>query len=74
MHLCDLKIDDYAYIKKINLPEFSKVRLYNLGLIEGTLVKVSLIGNGIKAYMFRNTLVAIRDCDSKNIMVGVVYG
>ncbi len=46
------------------------MRLYDLGLIEGTKIRLMLVNNGIKAYSFRNSLIAIRDCDAKKIIIG----
>ena len=43
-----------------------------MGLIEGTKIQLVLISPSkkIKAYNFRNTLIALRDIDAKNILVG----
>ncbi len=70
MYLCDLKVGDISYIKSIDLLNNSKMRLYDLGLIEGTKIRLMLVNNGIKAYSFRNSLIAIRDCDAKKIIIG----
>lgn len=70
MQLCNLKIGDSAYVKQVNLNNESKVRLYELGMIEGTKIKLVLKNNGINAYSFRNSLIAIRNCDAKKIIVG----
>ena len=72
MQLCDLKIGNSAYIKEINLESTSRVRLSELGLIKGTKVTNVLKNNGINAYKFRNTLIAIRNCDASNILIGDV--
>lgn len=61
-----------AIINKINSCGDVKVRLYDMGLIEGTKIQLVLISPSkkIKAYNFRNTLIALRDIDAKNILVG----
>lgn len=70
--LSDLKIGESSIVKKINSCEDVKVRLYDMGLIEGTKIQLILVSPSkkIKAYSFRNTLIALRDIDSKNIIVG----
>ena len=72
MKLSDLKIGKWAIIKKINSCDDVKVRLYDMGLIEGTKIKLILESPSkkIKAYSFRNTLIALRDIDAKNILIG----
>ena len=73
MLLSDLKLGDSAYIIKINCKDDMLIRLYDLGLTEGTKIKLVLVGKGIGAYLFRNSLIAIRDKDCKNIVIGEVY-
>ena len=71
--LCDLKLGDCAYITKINCKDDMLIRLYDLGLIEGTNIKRVLVGKDIGAYLFRNSLIAIRNRDCKDIVIGEVY-
>lgn len=73
MLLSDLKLGSSSNINKINLKSDMCMRLYDLGLIEGTLVKLILVSNGIKAYLIRGSLIAIRDKDAKEIVVGEIY-
>ena len=73
MLLCDLKLGESAYVTKINSRDDMRIRLYDLGLIEGTNIKLILVSNGIKAYLIKNSLIAIRDKDSKDIIVGEIY-
>lgn len=68
--LCDLKMGESAIIKSINTPNSIKRRLYDIGLIENTKVKVILIKKNSKAYLIRNSLIVIRNSDSKDIVVG----
>lgn len=72
MNLNELSIGEASYIKKINSCNDVKVRLYDIGLIEGTKVTLKLKSPSkkIKAYEFRNTLIAIRDSDASNILIG----
>ncbi len=70
--LSDLKIGDIAIIKSINLDDSSKRRLYDIGLVENTKLKVMLIKKNSKAYLIRNSLIAIRNNDSKDILVGEI--
>lgn len=76
MGLCDLKINQVAIIKKINLSKKNKRRLYDLGFTEGAKVMLYLVSPSklIKAYLIRNSLIAIRDKDALKIEVGVVNG
>ena len=73
MLLCDLNLGESAYVTRINSKSDMCIRLYDLGLVEGTLVKLILVSNGIKAYLIRGSLIAIRDKDAKEIVVGEIY-
>jgi len=68
--LNDLKMWQSCIIKKIDTSNSIKRRLYDIGLVEGTKVKVMLVKKNIKAFLIRNSLIAIRNSDSKNILVG----
>ena len=70
MKLCDLKIGSSSYIKNINLDNSSKIRLNELGITKGTKITKMLNNNGINAYYFKNTLIAIRNKDACNIIIG----
>jgi len=72
MKLNELSIGESSFIKKINSCGDVKVRLYDIGLIEGTKVTLKLESPSkkIKAYEFRNTLIAIRDSDAYDIIIG----
>lgn len=74
MTLCDLKINQTAKIKTINHSHDIKRRLYDLGFVNGTLIKSLLKSpsNNIKAYYIRDSLIAIRNSDAKKIEVDVV--
>ena len=71
MHLSDLKINDIAFIKKINLNDSELRRLYDLGFINGSLIKNILVSPSklIKAYLIKDTVIALRDSTSSKIEV-----
>lgn len=73
--LKDVLINDKVYVEKINGKNSLKRRLLDLGLSNGTLVIPILesISGGIRAYQVRNSLIAIRDIDAKNILVMKKY-
>lgn len=73
MLLCDLKVGECAFVKKINGNNDFIIRLYNLGLVENTKIELVLKSHEIKAYSFRNSLIAIRDIDASNIIIGDNY-
>ena len=69
--LTDLKLDCVANIDHINCAEHIKRRFLDLGIISGTpIIPVfKSIGGDPIAYEVRNTLLAIRKQDAKNIFV-----
>lgn len=74
LSLDKLNILDEAYIKEINCDEIVKIRLLDMGFNNGEIVKYVLKSPSkhIKAYLIKNTLVAIRDSDASKIKVGVI--
>ena len=74
MNLCDIKLDSKCIIKKINIDGTIKRRLLDIGLIEGTeteCVLVSPLGDP-KAFLIRGAVIALRNEDSKDIMVELI--
>lgn len=71
MHLSDLKINDIAFIKKINLNDSELRRLYDLGFVRCSLIKPILVSPSklIKAYLIKDTVIALRDSTSSKIEV-----
>lgn len=71
MHLSDLKINDIAFIKKIDLNNSELRRLYDLGFVSGSKVKLILVSPSklIKAYLIKDTVIALRDSTSSKIEV-----
>ncbi len=69
--LTDLKLDCTANIDHIDCEEHIKRRFLDLGIIPGTpIIPVfKSIGGDPIAYEVRNTLLAIRTQDAKNIFV-----
>lgn len=69
MTLNELKLNEIGEIKNINCTKEIKDRFIVLGFIEGskiTPILTSPSGN-IRAYTIKDTLIAIRDCDSIKI-------
>ena len=71
MYLNNIKNNGYYTVDKINLSEKTKRRLYDIGLVNGT--KIKLLFNSpskkIKAYLIRDSIIAIRDSDASKIEV-----
>ena len=71
MYLDDInKLKEYK-IKNINTNEITKRRLYDIGLIKDTKIKLlyKSPSNEIKAYLIKDSIIAIRNKDAKNIEV-----
>ena len=70
-NLYDLRIDEEGIIKQINLSGSIKRRLFDIGLIPGTKVKCLFTSpfNDPKAYSIRNTVIAIREEEAKEILI-----
>ena len=71
MYLNNITNNGYYTVDKINLPEKTKRRLYDIGLVSGT--KIKLLFNSpskkIKAYLIRDSIIAIRNSDASKIEV-----
>ena len=67
-----LPINKYGIVKNVIGEENTKRRLLDLGLVKGTKVKPVLVSpsNGLRAYEFRSSLIAIRKEDAENIIMG----
>lgn len=71
MTLDMLKIDETAKIETVNCAEKIRLRLYDLGLIEGTTIKAlykSPFGDPM-AYLIRGAVIALRVDDTKYISI-----
>ena len=71
MYLNDInKFREYK-IKNINTNEIIKRRLYDLGIIKGTDIKLLYISPSktIKAYLIKNSIISLRNKDATLIEV-----
>ena len=71
MYLNNIKNNGYYTVDKINLPEKTKRRLYDIGLVSGTKIKLLFTSPSkkIKAYLIRDSIIAIRNSDASKIEV-----
>lgn len=69
--LRDASINQEVYVSKIIGKNDIKRRFLDIGLSNNTKVTPILesISGGIRAYQIRNSLIAIRDIDAKDILV-----
>ena len=68
--LSELKKGDSFVIKEIKTSGSFRQRLLDIGFVPGTKVKcvrISPFGDP-KAFFIRGTVIALRNCDSKNIL------
>ena len=74
MKLSNLKISDKCIVKSVRSSDNIKRRLLDIGLTPGTMVEVVLEnpGRNLKAYMIRGSLIAIRNSDSKDVLVDII--
>lgn len=74
LSLDNLKLNERAIIKAIDSEQSIKTRLYDMGLNIGEQIQCVLISPSklIKAYLVKNTLIAIRCSDAQKILVGGV--
>ena len=66
-------IGDFAVVVAVNTKLSLKQRLYDIGLVPGTKIKVvhqSPAGNP-RAYLVRGAVIALRNCDAEKIYVRV---
>ena len=73
MYLNNITNNGYYTVDKINLNELTKRRLYDIGLVNGTKIKLLLVSPSkkIKAYLIRDSIIAIRDIDASKIEVKI---
>ncbi len=66
-----LKIGEVGMIKDLNCTGNIRRRLLDLGMVKGTRILPVLTSpsGGLTAYEIRNSIIAIRDEDSQNIMI-----
>ena len=69
--LCHIGVGERCVIDKVESEDDMKRRLYDLGFVPGEKIECvikSPLGDP-KAYLVKNTLIALRCDDSKNILV-----
>ena len=71
MYLNNIKNNGYYSVDEFNLDEKNKRRLYDIGLVIGTKIKLLFLSPSkkIKAYLIRDSIIAIRDKDASKIRV-----
>ena len=71
MYLNNIKNNRYYIVDKINLLEKEKRRLYDIGLVNGTRIKLLFKSPSkkIRAYLIRDSIIAIRNKDAQFIEV-----
>jgi len=71
MYLNNIKNNRYYTVDGINLDEKNKRRLYDIGLVKGTKIRTLFKSPSqkIKAYLIRDSIIAIRDKDASKIKV-----
>lgn len=67
--LNDLKINEEAIIIKVNTK--IKQRLTDIGFVKGAKIKLILknCGDNMRAYKIKNTVIALRLSDTKDILI-----
>lgn len=71
LSLNDCLVGDKVYVEKIMPCGDIKRRFLDIGLSRDTEVAIlyKSICGGIRAYLIRNSLIGIRDCDAEKIIV-----
>lgn len=71
MTLSDLKLDEIGIINKINCSSEIKKRFLDLGFVKNTKISPVLTSpsGNIRAYLIKDTLIAIRNEDAKKILI-----
>lgn len=66
-----INLNEEYLIEKVLLDKQIKYRIYDLGIIEGTIIKSLYKSpfNDPTAYMVRGTIIAIRNIDASKILV-----
>ncbi len=74
MYLNNIEKFKYYTVKNINTDEVIKRRLYDIGLINGTKIKLMYESPSkkIKAYLIRNSIIAIRNKDASLVEVSEI--
>ncbi len=69
--LDSLKLNDKAYIRKLNVENKIKLRLLDLGFVENSTIKCIYTSpsKNPKAYLIMGSVIALRNEDAKNIII-----
>lgn len=75
MYLNNIEKAKNYLVKSINTNEIIKRRLYDIGLIKGTKIKLMYESPSkkIKSYLVRDSIIAIRNKDASLIEVGEIH-
>ena len=70
-NLNELKINEESTIISVNTDTNIKRRLMDIGFVKGEKVKLLLknFGDNMRAYKIKNTVMALRVSDTKNILI-----
>lgn len=70
-NLNELKINEESIIVSVNTDINIKRRLMDIGFVKGEKVKLILknFGDNMRAYKIKNTVMALRVNDTKNILI-----
>jgi ferrous iron transport protein A len=71
VNLLDLNIGEEAIIRELKIDNSLKFRLQDIGFLKNTKIKVlhSSPSGDPRAYFIKNTTIALRNKDAKNIIV-----
>lgn len=69
--LNDLKLNESSIILKVEADKSIKKRLLDIGFVKGEKITLILknIGDNMRAYKIKGTIVAVRLIDTKNIII-----
>ena len=69
--LNELKINEVGTIVSVDTNKNIKRRLMDIGFVKGEQVKLVLknFGDNMRAYKIKNTIMALRVTDTKNILI-----
>lgn len=70
--LSELERDENCRVERLSLAGDMRRRLMDLGFTEGAKVTCVLCGSGIKAYLVRGAVIALRNEDSGKVQVSKI--
>ena len=71
-YLSELKRDENCRVERLSLAGDMRRRLMDLGFTEGARVTCVLCGSGIKAYLVRGAVIALRNEDGDKVLVNEI--